>query len=140
MNDGSPEVTPQRSASTLEASPNAASPGERRILALVLPELLLELVQRGAPARSLGAFGVVRATGPRSSAELAPSSVLVAVSQRAEQCGVRVGQTLAQASALVAGFEGRVLAAETIEQALATVAEVALGFGAPVMLGPPDTV
>jgi protein ImuB len=115
----------------------------RRILALVLPELLCEVAARATPAREGGSFGVVLVPpdAPGAGGEpLRATARLDAVSPAARRFGVRAGQTIAEASALHAGFGVHRLAPATVESALAVVAELALGFGATVALSLPDTV
>lgn len=123
-----------------ESSPESL----RRIVALVLPELLLEVAVSTAPPRARGPWGIVllepgETTEPLEE-PLRPTARLTAVSASARRCGVREGQTIAEARALVAGFEAVRLHPILVEQALAVVAEVALGFGATVSLRVPDTV
>jgi protein ImuB len=122
-----------------ESSPETAA--SRRILALVMPSLLVEVVERTAPERAGSAFGVVLVDERVPEDEpLRPTLPLDAVSPAARRYGVRPGQTMAEAGAFVAGFEVRRLKLSALTQALATVAEVALAFGATVALGPPDIV
>jgi protein ImuB len=71
---------------------------------------------------------------------LKPTARLDAVNAEARGCGVREGQTIAEARALVAGFEVERLFPTAVERALSVLAEVALGFGATVALRVPDTV
>lgn len=137
---------------------------ERRVLALVLPDLLVELALRQRQAAAAGAhaeaqkpLGVVlveegATTPPRQlslsaggkplapEAELPASEVLSAVNREAERCGVRAGQTLAEASAMIARLGVARLKAAEVERALGGLAEVALGYGATVALAAPDTV
>lgn len=121
-----------------ESSPEAAS---RRIAALFLPSFLVEVVERATPERTGNALGVVVVDERVPAGEPLRSTVkLDAVSPLARRFGVRPGQTLAEAGAFIAGFEVRRLELSVLNEALATVAEVALAFGATVMLGPPDTV
>ncbi|HEV8549641.1 MAG TPA: DNA polymerase Y family protein [Polyangiaceae bacterium] len=123
-----------------ESSPEAA----RRIVALVLPELLVELALAASPARARGAWGVVlvdaAAQGENPDEPLRPTATLDAVNAAARRCGVRAGQTITEARALIAGFEVERLPPAAVEQALAAIAEVSLGFGATVALRVPDTV
>jgi protein ImuB len=132
------------------SSPEASAPisvvsgASRRIVALVLPELLLEVAVAAAPARSPRPWGVVLAepseAGSHANEPMSPSVRLDAVSAAARRCGVRAGQTIAEARALIAGFEVEKLRPVAVERALAAVAEVALGFGATVALRLPDAV
>ena len=130
-----------------ESSPdpaNAESDKSRRILALVLPELLFEVAARATPTREAAAFGVVLvAPGEPGFDEAEPlraTAKLDAVSPTARRFGVRAGQSIAEAGALHAGFEVRRLAPATVERALGAVAELALAFGATVAISLPDTV
>jgi protein ImuB len=122
--------------------PQKAAP--RRIVALVMPELLLEVAAASIPGRSKSPWGVVltdpSAIGVRSEEPLRPNVRLDAVSLSARRCGVRAGQTIAEARTLIAGFEVERLEPVAMERALAVIAEVALGFGATVSLRLPDTV
>lgn len=126
---------------------------QRRIVALVLPELLLEVAVVAArvaareglsPTRAPGPWGVVLLDPSESAAPaeepLRPTARLAAVSSSARRCGVREGQTIAEARTLVAGFTVERLHPTSVERALAVIAEVALGFGATVALRVPDTV
>jgi protein ImuB len=122
-----------------ESSPETAT--SRRILALVMPSLLVEVVERTAPERAGSSFGVVLVDERVPADEPLRSTLpLDAVSPSARRFGVRPGQTIAEAGAFIASFEVRRLKLSALTQALATVAEVALAFGATVALGPPDTV
>jgi protein ImuB len=139
---------------------------QRRILALILPDLLVELAlrQRMATVSASGAssathrpLGVVLLDEPQRSQpqqlsltihaqplapelELPASEVLSGVSREAERFGVRAGQTIAEASALVSQLLIVKVSRAEVERALAGLAEVALGYGATVALSPPDTV
>jgi protein ImuB len=137
--------------STCESSPDSArergpdaspGPGPRRIVALILPEILCEITSRVSVERSHGPFGVVLVppADVTSSEPLRATARLDAVSVAARRLGVRAGQTIAEAGALCAGFDVHRLAPATVESALSAVAEVALGFGATVALSLPDTV
>jgi protein ImuB len=121
-----------------ESSPETAA---RRVLGLVLPSFLVEVAERSTPERTGNAIGVV-VVDERVPADepLRPTVKLDAVSPLALRYGVRPGQTIAEAGAFIAAFEVRRLPLSALTQALATVAEVALAFGATVALGPPDTV
>jgi protein ImuB len=113
----------------------------RRVLALYLPQLLIEVALRSSPDHALREFGVVLADESFVPGEpLRATARLDAVSPRAKRLGVREGQTIAEASALVSNFDVRCLDSNAVMSALATVAEVALAFGSTVSLGPPDTV
>jgi protein ImuB len=140
MSENSPDID-ERSAP--EALSRIAA--GRRIVALVMPELLLELVSTTSPLHARGPWGVVLvepAAETDTSAEepLRPNVRLDAVSASARRCGVRAGQTITEARATVAGLPIEKLRPDAVERALGTIAEVALGFGATVSLGLPDTV
>ena len=113
------------SAASLERAASVAP--ERRVLALVLPELLCELaekrlllgLQRSKVKPPLGVVLVANAevkTEPSSAAELKPidaTTKLSAVNESAKRYGVREGQTIAEACALVANLvrvSGKLLA------------------------------
>lgn len=121
----------------------------RRILALVLPELLCELAERGLAREARGPLGVVLvhphevkgSTEAEGSDEpLEPTATLAAVNGAAQRLGVRSGQTLAEANALLSGLNVVALPIASVERALAAVAEAALSFGATVSLEAPDCV
>lgn len=141
------------------ASPEAT---KRRVLALILPDLLVELALRqrlaDAPAEPRP-LGVVLLNEPErvepqqlslglgaggqplmSEAELPASEPLAAVNREAERFGVRAGQSIAEASALVSQLVVAKLRRAEVERALSSLAEVALGYGATVALASPDTV
>lgn len=124
---------------------SALSP--RRVVALVLPELLVELaVRRLSAARTRRArqhpLGVVLAEDLAGGSEpvLQPSSVLAQVNRLARRQGVAPGQTLVEAQALCSKLVVRALRRSEVETALAAVADVALGFGPLVAFRAPDTV
>src|SRR6188768_4427876 len=96
---------------------------ERRVLALVLPELLCELaekrllwgLQRGKAKPPLGVVLVTGESEPGASTRAVAESVaeqrpvdatakLCAVNESAKRYGVREGQTIAEACALVANL------------------------------------
>ncbi len=145
-------------------SADSLSSQKRRVLALVLPDLLVELAlrQRLAQTSELLAeahrpLGVVLVdepekpapqqlslslAGPSHSAEpeLPASSPLAAVNREAERFGVRAKQTIAEASALVSQLIVVKVQRAEVERALGGLAEVALGYGATVALASPDVV
>lgn len=131
----------------------------RRIVALVLPALLCELAETPAftalgeeapaprsPRRRQLPLGVVLGEAPPTESnsssveEIPATAVLSAINEAASRYGVRVGQSLAEAKALVSRLVVRRVPRGAIEQGLARVAEVALAFGATVALAAPDTV
>jgi protein ImuB len=155
------------SASPMVASPGAAelaavgfasaAGGERRILAVVLPELLHELARerlRAPRSRELSIAGsrsslerveapavpraVVLSDAPRSMLE--PTTLLDAVNIAARRRGVTPRHTIAQATAIVENLQICALPPAGVSQALQQVAEAALAFGTPVSFRAPDTV
>ncbi|HET9933754.1 MAG TPA: DNA polymerase Y family protein, partial [Polyangiaceae bacterium] len=141
-------------------TPVAAEASARRVVALVLPALLCELAETPAfaalgeevkatprsPRRRQLPLGVVLSDTPSSEAssasveEIPATAVLSAINEAASRYGVRVGQSLAEAKALVSRLVVRRVPRAAIEQGLSRVAEVALAFGATVALAAPDTV
>src|SRR6185369_4850700 len=139
-------------------------PRSRRVLALILPDLLVELAQRQRLANSAEGLadahkplGVVLIDEPEKAApqqlslsvdgksltpeaELPASEPLAAVNREAERFGVRAQQTIAEASALVSQLIVTKVKLVEVERALGGLAEVALGYGATVALAAPDTV
>lgn len=144
--------------------------GERRIVSVVLPDLLCELARaslspranprserrppRGRDAGTANReareheppFGVllVESTVSQDAEESrsAPVStaVLAAVNDKARRFGVRPGQTVAEAHAFVAHLAVKRVASVEIESRLGEIAEVAMAFGPAVSLEAPDTV
>jgi protein ImuB len=153
----------------------------RRVLALVLPELLCELAEErflwglprasGKPskARPLGVVLVTRGDSKHSSSVSLPESVsagtsgsqkplplglsaqgeqstlaatakLSAVNESARRYGVREGQTIAEACALVANLVIREVSVTDVREALSRIAEVGLSFAATVAVEEPNTV
>lgn len=113
----------------------------RRIAAVVLPRLLSELA---APLTSSGSvrrpFGVVLRP-PRAGQEpLSDHTTLDAVDDTARTLGLREGLTLAEARAFVAALDVRCVSPAQVRQALAGVADAALGYAPVVALHPPDVV
>lgn len=131
---------------------------ERRILAVVLPELLHELARkrriRAQQSRELEGTGsrsrperaeapavpraVVLSDTPRSMLE--PTAQLDAVNVVARRRGVSPRHTIAQATAIVESLQICALPPACVSQALKQVAEAALAFGTPVSFRAPDTV
>lgn len=152
------------SASSAEVTPLA---GERRVAAVVLPQLLCEL-GRPTPVPAPAKASKSRATSSRprrrsptpkkprtaeppfgvvllddaaeASSSLLPTSVLAAVNAAAHAYGVRPGQTCAEATVLVAHLAVRGVERAAVATALGRVAEAALAFGATVAIEAPDTV
>ena len=73
----------------------SAKPG-RRIVAIVLPELLCELAARGRKVPASRPLGVVLVDSSEQAAALSPTAVLAAVNARAQGLGMVAGQTLAE--------------------------------------------
>ncbi len=144
-------------------SGGSPEPRNRRILALILPDLLVELAlrQRLALLPELHAeahkpLGVVLVDEPENApqqlslnvagkalapeAELPASEPLAAVNREAEKFGVRARQSIAEASAIVSQLVVTKVKRVAVERALSGLAEVALGYGATVALSSPDTV
>ncbi len=101
----------------------------KRIAAIVLPDLACELARADFPSIVDGPFAVIVAGAQDSDAPIDQRAVLDAVDPRARQYGARPGQTAAQASAYVGQLRVVRLTRARIRQALASVAEMALGFG-----------
>ncbi|MES1175249.1 MAG: DNA polymerase Y family protein [Myxococcales bacterium] len=151
-------------------SPNSAAPA-RRVLALVLPELLCELaeqrllwgLQRGKPKPPLGVVlaatgeakpgsGVAKGASASSglsggvsegvpeSKPIDATAKLSAVNESARRYGVREGQTIAEACALVANLVVREVTQAEVREALGGIAEVGLSLGSTVSVEAPDTV
>ncbi|HWZ90091.1 MAG TPA: DNA polymerase Y family protein, partial [Polyangiaceae bacterium] len=132
----------------------------RRVLALVLPELLCELaeerllwgVQRGSAKKSkpLGVVLVAgsepqKRTSPGAELEAEPKPIsatakLSAVNESARRYGVREGQSIAEACALVASLVVREVTQVEVRETLGRIAEVGLSLGATVAVEAPDTV
>jgi protein ImuB len=147
------------SAASLETS--SAPLPQRRVLALVLPELPCELaearllwgLQRDGSKRSRP-LGVVLASGAEpkkhvsavaseAAAEpkqLDPTAKLSAVNASARRYGVREGQSIAEACALIANLVVREVTEAEVRETLGRIAEVGLSLGATVSVAAPDTV
>ena len=103
----------------------AEGESERRIAAVVLPELLCELVSLARRGSKQPPLGVVLAEG----SEFGPDAKLEGVNAAAQRFGVCPGQSIAEARALLASLEVRPLSREKLQAALGRVAEAALAFG-----------
>ena len=118
---------------------------QRRVAAIVLPELAIELARSrhggvgplaviiepeaaaADPRRSTPGFvSTSAARGPR---EIDAAAMLVAVDSLAFRCGVRPGQSVAEAAAFVSKLAIVELRALDLVRALEAVAELALAFG-----------
>jgi protein ImuB len=140
------------SAASLECA--AAIPPERRVLALVLPELLCELAEKRLlwglqRSKAKPPLGVVLVSGtegkPSAPGAAEPKPIdatakLSAVNESAKRYGVRAGQTIAEACALVANLVVRELGQAEVLSTLGCIAEVGLGLGTTVSVEAPDTV
>ena len=96
-------------------------PSKRRIAALILPELPCELVSAALSERqSRAPFAVISVAHENSEQEsdVDSSARLVAVNESARRCGIRVGQSVAEASTLISGLAIKYLEDKRIEQAL----------------------
>jgi protein ImuB len=119
----------------------------RRIVAIHLPCFLSEIVagkqtqQNPERARKNKPQGVVLVeTERQSSSEVRTTDVLNAVCLRAHRAGVRAGQTINEARALVAEFQVEILERSEVERHLIAVAEVVQKYGITVSWQFPDTV
>jgi len=127
---------------------------ERRVLALVLPELLCELaekrllwgLQRSKPKPPLGVVLVANTEGKPSepgaddAKPIDATAKLSAVNESAKRYGVRAGQTIAEACALVSSLVVREVSQAEVLSTLGCIAEVGLGLGTTVSVEAPDTV
>jgi protein ImuB len=145
---------------------------ERRVVAIVLPELLCELAgaalhgpmpdrsaakaevackqeTRKSSVKRMRPLGVVLndADGharsnpdPAEEKPIGATALLTAVNAAACHFGVREGQSIAEACALVANLVVRELGRGQVLEELGRVAEMALGFGATAAIEAPDTV
>ncbi|WP_438019034.1 DNA polymerase Y family protein [Sorangium sp. So ce315] len=113
----------------------------RRIVAIVLPQLACELVKQRGPVSPSGKAPLAVIVGgdeerraalaARSEREPpAPVAVIDVVDDEARRYGVRPGQKVVEAAALVAHLAIHRVTFAEIDAALGRVAEVALGLGA----------
>jgi len=139
------------SADSLEITSSVSS--ERRVLALVLPELLCELaekkllcaLQRSKAKPPLGVVLVANEAKPGQASTAEPKPIdatakLSAVNESAKRYGVREGQTIAEACALVANLVVREVTQAEVLSTLSCIAEVGLSLGTTVSVEVPDTV
>ena len=109
----------------------------RRIAAIVLPQLACELVrQRGASPSGRAPLAVILEASPHAAARGAAgrepppaTAVIHVVDDEARRYGVRPGQRVSEASALVAHLAIHRVGHAEIDAALGRVAEVALALG-----------
>jgi protein ImuB len=99
---------------------------ERRVAAIVLPDLACELVRQRTEVT--GPLGVIIEDLGEGEPALA-TAVLDAVDEEARRLGVRCGQKVVEAAALAAHLSVHRVPQAEIEAALGRVAEVALVFG-----------
>lgn len=104
-------------------------PGEKRICAVALPMLQLEIA--GVKGRPAGVI-VTRVGDERTENKLTGNVRLDEVSPEARALGVRIGQTIAQARSRIALLEVRIVREMEARQTLERLAEVLLAFGSPV--------
>ncbi|WP_437800405.1 DinB/UmuC family translesion DNA polymerase [Sorangium sp. So ce693] len=113
----------------------------KRIVAIVLPQLACELVKQRGPVSPSGKAPLAvilggdedrrAAAAPRPEREpQAPAAVIDVVDDEARRYGVRPGQKVVEAAALVAHLAIHRVTFAEIDAALGRVAEVALGLGA----------
>ena len=141
-------------------TPRTPSARKQRILAVVLPHLHCELVQAESALKELAATSGSVVSGqklPRTAepprgivltesslleqkTELEGKTELDAVNASAYRLGIRPRQTIAQACAIVENLVIHALPRARLLSALKHIAEIALGFGAPVSFQAPDTV
>jgi len=141
-------------------TPRTPSARKQRILAVVLPHLHCELVQAESALKELAATSGSVVSGqklPRTAepprgivltesslleqkTELEGKTELDAVNASAYRLGIRSRQTIAQACAIVENLVIHALPRARLLSALKHIAEIALGFGAPVSFQAPDTV
>src|SRR6478609_11857232 len=127
---------------------------ERRVLALVLPELLCELAEKRLlwglqRSKSKPPLGVVLVAGTEAKPSEPGAAVakpidatakLNAVNESAKRYGVREGQTIAEACALVSNLVVREVTRAEVLATLGCIAEVGLSLGTTVSVEAPDTV
>ncbi len=117
------------------------SPPPSRILALVFPHLLSDLIREDELPKKVPQGIVVLDSSSRASDPSPPAhSILDAVNSAARARGIQRGLTLAQAIMLDANIEVHTIRSEHLHSALQRVAEVAHDFGSPVSYELPDTV
>ncbi|WP_437870040.1 DinB/UmuC family translesion DNA polymerase [Sorangium sp. So ce363] len=113
----------------------------RRIVAIVLPQLACELVKQRGPVSPSGKAPLAVILGGEEDRRAAlasqperepqaPAAVIDVVDDEARRYGVRPGQKVVEAAALVAHLAIHRVTFAEIDAALGRVAEVALGLGA----------
>lgn len=120
-------------------------PQPRRIAALVLPHLLCEVAAQARP-ESPSANDLPRGVVLLEPAEtvtvqrLSPNRRLDAVNGPARKLGLCPGLSITEACAFVAHLQLDLVWPEQVHQALARLADLALGFGPTVALAPPNAL
>jgi len=144
--------------------PAAAPSGPRRVLCLIVPDLLCELVlprftaqhkertaeqarasnrarvekRSNQPSRMIQpALAVVLTEEPRA---LTALDTLDAVNETARRCGIAIGQSIAEAQAQMGRLQVRSLSVGEVQHALGQIAESVLQFGVTAALHAPDTL
>jgi protein ImuB len=110
----------------------------RRVAAIVLPRLPSELARMARPSLEPGPLAVVLAEDEES--ETSGAALVSAVDDAAAALGVKVGERVSEAMARSADLAFTQLSPRAIDEALALVAEVALGFGPVVEITSSDTI
>lgn len=119
---------------------------DRRILAILLPRLLTEIVhgtRLSLDDHQRRPLGVVLVDAEPESSELPtlkPSDPLSAVCLDAERAGVRAGQSQSEARALLAHLQIEAVSKARVLERLIAIAEVASRYGTTVSWSSPDTV
>jgi protein ImuB len=120
---------------------------ERRVVAVVLPELLVELAKgpveprRGRALQGEIPVGVLLVDESSNEKPAPPAgAVFAAVNDAAKRFGIRAGQTVAEAYAIVAHLVVREVSRSDVAARLGEIAEIAMGFGPTVSFEAPDTV
>lgn len=116
-----------------------------RVLALHLPDIACEIAilrreSQAGVASALGLRAPLAVVVAPNAEPLTGKSVLFAVTERARRLGVRAGQTLASARALVGELDVQQVSPQDLDTALGRVAEVLLGLAPTVSVQSPDTV
>ena len=103
----------------------------RRIVAIVLPQLACEIARRKLPPAGNGVEGPIGVVLSRDGTGVAgtETAVLDAVEDEARRYGVRAGQRVTEAAALLARLSVHRVTYGEIDAALGRVAEVALALG-----------
>jgi protein ImuB len=113
----------------------------RRVAAIFLPDLWCELATNVGDPKDLP-LAVVETESTTTAREGEDAKLgkkeLTAVSDAARRFGVRAGQTVAEARALLASLVVRGITRQAIRKALGSVAEVALAFGTTASIEPSD--